>query len=97
MGEGQSLLPMLLIFVVFIVFMIIPQFRRQKEEKKFSTTLKKGDRIITKGGLHGKVFDVSDKDTSFVLETMSGKLKMERSAISMEMSKKLNVPTTSKK
>jgi preprotein translocase subunit YajC len=88
----MSFLPMILIFVVAYFFMIRPQMKRQKDEKKFSAELKKGDRIITKSGLHGKVIDLNDKDASCVIETMAGKLKFDRSAISMEMSKKLNTP-----
>lgn len=72
--------------------MIRPQMKRQKDEKKFSAELKRGDRVITKSGLHGKVVDLNDKDFSCVLETMAGKLKFDRSAISMEMSNKLNAP-----
>ena len=96
MGSGRIMdfLPMILIFVVAYFFMIRPQMKRQKDEKKFSAELKKGDRIITKSGLHGKVIDLNDKDSSCVLETMAGKLKFDRSAISMEMSKKLNTPVT---
>jgi preprotein translocase subunit YajC len=96
MGSGSIMdfLPMILIFVVAYFFMIRPQMKRQKDEKKFSAELKKGDRIITKSGLHGKVIDLNDKDSSCVIETMAGKLKFDRSAISMEMSKKLNTPVT---
>ncbi len=96
MGSGSIMdfLPMILIFVVAYFFMIRPQMNRQKNEKKFSAELKKGDRIITKSGLHGKVIDLNDKDASCVIETMAGKLKFDRSAISMEMSKKLNTPVT---
>lgn len=91
--EGlQQFLPLLLIFAVAYFFMIRPQVKRQKEEKKFAEALKKGDRIITKSGLHGKVVEVNDKDYSCVIETMAGKLKFDRSAISLEMSKKLNPP-----
>ncbi|SNR31990.1 protein translocase subunit yajC [Maribacter sedimenticola] len=92
MGELGQFLPMILIFVVAYFFMIRPQMKRQKDEKKFSAELKRGDRVITKSGLHGKVVDLNDKDFSCVLETMAGKLKFDRSAISMEMSKKLNAP-----
>jgi len=96
MGSGSIMdfLPMILIFVVAYFFMIRPQMKRQKDEKRFSSELKKGDRIITKSGLHGKVIDLNDKDSSCVIETMAGKLKFDRSAISMEMSKKLNTPVT---
>lgn len=94
MGDIGQFLPMILIFVVAYFFMIRPQMKRQKDEKKFSAELKRGDRVITKSGLHGKVVDLNDKDLSCVLETMAGKLKFDRSAISMEMSKKLNTPET---
>lgn len=92
MGDLGQFLPMILIFVVAYFFMIRPQMKRQKDEKKFSAELKRGDRVITKSGLHGKVVDLNDKDFSCILETMAGKLKFDRSAISMEMSKKLSVP-----
>ncbi len=64
-------------------FMIMPQRRRAKQEKEFESALKVGDKIITKSGLHGRVAELSE--TTVVIETMAGKLKMERSAISMEM------------
>ena len=92
MDNLGQFLPLLLIFAVAYFFMIRPQVKRQKEEKKFAEALKKGDRIITKSGLHGKVVEVNDKDYSCVIETMAGKLKFDRSAISLEMSKKLNPP-----
>lgn len=87
MENIQSLLPFLLMFVVIYFFMIRPQQKRAKQEKEFESSLKVGDRIITKSGLHGKIAEVADG--TVVIETMSGKLKMERSAISMEMSAKL--------
>ncbi|MEM9647525.1 preprotein translocase subunit YajC [Flagellimonas flava] len=88
---GQFL-PLMLIFVVAYFFMIRPQIKRQKDEKKFASELKKGDRIITKSGLHGKIVELNDKDFSCVIETMAGRLKFDRSAISMEMSRKLAAP-----
>ncbi len=97
MGSITDLLPMLGIFAVAYFFMIRPQMKRAKDEKKFAAELKRGDRIITKSGLHGKVMDLNDKDNSCVIETMAGKLKFDRSAISLEMSKKLNAPATEKK
>lgn len=74
-------------FVVIYFFMIRPQQKKAKQEKEFEATLKVGDRIITKSGLHGKVAELAEG--TVVVETMAGKLKMERSAISMEMSAKL--------
>lgn len=70
--------------------MIMPQQKKMKKEKEFETSLKVGDRIITKSGIHGRIAEVAD-DT-VIIETMAGKLKLERSAISLELSQKLNAP-----
>ena len=98
MSEGLSgQLPfLLLMLVVFFFFIILPQQRRQKKEKNFMRDMKKGDRIITKSGIHGKIMELNDKDNTFIVETMAGKLKIERSAISLEMSSKLNAPPAKK-
>lgn len=82
-------------FAVVYFFMIAPQMKRAKQEKQFAAALKKGDRVITKSGMHGKVVELNEKDNSCVIETLAGKIKFDRSAISMEMSKKLN-PATAK-
>lgn len=84
MEQLTQFAPFLLMFVVIYFFMIRPQQKRAKNEKEFESALKVGDKIITKSGLHGKVSEVAE--TTVVIETMAGKLKMERSAISMEMS-----------
>ena len=76
-------------FVVVYFFMIAPQMKRAKKEKKFNAELKKGDKIVTKSGVHGKILELNDKDSTCVIETMSGKLKYERSSISMEMTEKV--------
>lgn len=81
-------------FVVMYFFMIRPQQKRAKAEKEFETGLKVGDKVITKSGLHGRVAELAER--TIVLETMSGKLKMERSAISLELSKQLNTPAVVK-
>ncbi len=88
MGQLSQFAPFLLMFVVIYFFMIRPQQKRAKAEKEFENSLKVGDKIITKSGLHGKIAELAE--TTVVVETMSGKLKMERSAISMEMSAALN-------
>ena len=77
-------------FVVVYFFMIRPQMKRAKQEKSFAAALKRGDRVVTKSGMHGKVAELNDKDNSCVIETLAGKIKFDRSAISMEMSQKLN-------
>lgn len=93
----QQFAPFILIFVVMYFFMIRPQMQKAKKEKKFAEELKKGDRVVTKSGLHGKVFDFSDKNNAIVLETGAGKLTYDRSAISLEMSQKVNTKATVKK
>ena len=75
-------------FVVIYFFMIRPQQKKIKQEKEFETALKVGDKIITKSGFHGKVSELSE--TTVVIETMAGKLKIERSAISLELTASLN-------
>ena len=81
---------LLLMVVVFVFFIILPQQRRQKKEKNFINSLKRGDRVITKSGIHGKVLELNDKDESCVIETLAGKIKMEKSSLSLELSSKLS-------
>ena len=83
MGQLQQFLPFLLMFVVLYFFMIRPQQKRAKNEREFEANLKVGDKIITKSGIHGKIAELSD--STVIIETMAGKLKMERSSISMEL------------
>ncbi|MBU3822701.1 preprotein translocase subunit YajC [Flavobacteriaceae bacterium XHP0103] len=89
MGDLGSFFPIILMFVVVYFFMIAPQMKRAKKEKKFNAELKKGDKIVTKSGVHGKILELNDKDSTCVIETMSGKVKYERSSISMEMTEKV--------
>jgi preprotein translocase subunit YajC len=84
MEQISQFLPFILMFVVIYFFMILPQQKKAKKEKEFESSLKVGDRIITKSGIHGKISELAE--TTVVIETMSGKLKMERSAISLDMS-----------
>jgi preprotein translocase subunit YajC len=80
----------LLLALVFILFIVIPSMRRSGKEKKFLKNLKKGDRIITKSGVHGRINEFDEKNTTCVIDTMAGKLKIEKSAISLELSSNLN-------
>lgn len=77
-----------LMFIIIYFFMIRPQVQRQKKEKKFQTEIKKGAKVVTTSGIHGKILELNDNDNTCVLETGAGKIKFERSAISMELSKK---------
>ncbi|MFH1004641.1 MAG: preprotein translocase subunit YajC [Bacteroidota bacterium] len=77
-----------LIFVVFYFFMIRPQIKKTKQQNKFRQEIKKGDKIITIGGVHGKIIEVGD--TTFIIEVEgANRLKIEKTAISMESSQQL--------
>jgi len=87
-GQGDSIQTMLMfgaIAVVFYFFMIRPQSKKAKEAKNFKASISKGDKIVTIGGVHGKIVEV--KETTILLEVENGvKLKIEKSAISPELS-----------
>lgn len=88
MGSLMSMLPFLAIIVVFYFFMIRPQMNRQKKEKTFQAEIKKGSKVVTSSGIHGKIAEINAADATITIETGAGKIKFERSAISMELSKK---------
>ncbi|HHL58042.1 MAG: preprotein translocase subunit YajC [Bacteroidetes bacterium] len=78
-----SLLPLFLILVVFYFFFIRPQSKKTKEQRKFREALKKGDKVLTIGGIHGKVIEV--KDTTVILEVGNQiKMTVEKSALVMD-------------
>jgi preprotein translocase subunit YajC len=84
-----SFLPMILIVAVFYLFMIRPQMKKAKEHKKFIAELKKGDKVITTAGIHGKIVDMNE--TTIVVETEGGgKIRFDKSAVSLDASKPLN-------
>jgi preprotein translocase subunit YajC len=89
-GSGlMSFLPMILIIIVFYFFMIRPQMKKSKEHKKYIDELKRGDKVITSAGIHGKIVDVND--TTFLIEVESGvKIRFDKAAISLDASKALN-------
>ena len=74
-GKGFDPLPLLLIFVVFFFFIIWPQMRKQKKAKAYLAEIKKGDYIVTTGGIHGKISSIGD--TYLVVEMEEGKAKIE--------------------
>lgn len=84
----MQFLPIVLIVVVFYFFMIRPQMKKAKQQKEFREKIQKGDKIITIGGIHGKIVDMDD--ATFVIEVESGiRLRIERSAVSMDSSSQL--------
>jgi preprotein translocase subunit YajC len=82
-GTGMSSLIMFgMIFAVMYFFMIRPQIKKQKKEREYRSALKKGDKVVTIGGIHGKISDV--KEDTFIVEVMGGNtLKIEKTAVSM--------------
>jgi preprotein translocase subunit YajC len=86
LGEGGSTILMFaLMFVVFYLFMIRPQMKKTKEDKKFRDELQKGAKVVTIGGIHGKVVEVKEAYVS--IEVANGvKLKVEKTAISRDNS-----------
>lgn len=75
-----NIVMLLLIMVVFYFFMIRPQIKRQKELKKFHEGLSVGDKVVTIGGMHGKILEVSD--STILISVESGKIRVDKSAIS---------------
>ena len=91
LGGLGSFLPLILIVVVFYFFMIRPQVKKQKDQKKYVDELKKGDKVITTAGIHGKIADLND--TTFLIEHESGhKTRYDKSSVSLDASKALNTP-----
>jgi preprotein translocase subunit YajC len=76
---GQ-LIPLVLIMVVFYFFMIRPQMKKQKELKKFRENLAVGDKVVTIGGIHGKILEISD--STVLINSEGSKIRIEKSAVS---------------
>lgn len=81
----MSMLPLLLIIVVFYFFMIRPQMKRQKEIRKFRESLAKGDKVVTTGGIYGKIVEV--KETTIILEVAKDvNITVDKAGIIKDMS-----------
>ena len=89
MGGLQNIIMIGGMIVIFYFFFIRPQQKKQKDQKNFINEVKKGDRIVTIGGIHGKIHSMDD--TTMVLELDKGfKMTVEKSSISFEATKRLN-------
>ena len=92
----DQLLGPLLLFSVFIIFFIVlPQRKKLKQEKKFFGELKKGMKVIMSSGMHGKILELND-DGTCIIESGAGKIKFDKTAISVEKSGKLNAAVAAK-
>ena len=93
-NSSFSLIMMGAIILVFWLFMIRPQAKKAKDQKKFIENLQKGDRIVTIAGIHGTINKVNE-DNTLQLETNPGSyMKIEKSAISMEWTQQINKAVT---
>jgi len=82
--NSEFIFPILLIAVMYIFF-FLPQIKKQKKQKLYLAELKKGDRIVTTGGIHGKIVEL--KDLTVTVDTGGGqKLKINRAALSLDAS-----------
>lgn len=90
-GEGGgwgAIIPWVLVIVIFYFFMIRPQTKKAKEQKKFRENLSKDDKVVTIGGIHGKVQEV--KDDYVILSVEDGtRMRVEKNAISMDSTTQL--------
>jgi preprotein translocase subunit YajC len=93
-GSGSSsgllsFLPLVLIILVFYLFFIRPQMKKSKDQKKFREALKKGDKVVTIGGLHGRIAEIDE--TTVTLEVGNQvRLTFEKSAIAMDTSSQIS-------
>ena len=70
--------------------MIRPQIKKQKKESEYRKSLKKGDKIISVGGIHGKIIDI--KNDTFVIEVQGGtQLRIEKNAVAMNGTKEISL------
>lgn len=84
-AAGQSnafvtFLPLILVFVIFYFFMIRPQMKKQKEMNNYRNSLKRGDKVVTTGGVYGRVLEVKD---SYIMMDAGGdvRLKVDKNAL----------------
>lgn len=84
---NQQIVMLVLILVVFYFFMIRPQMKKQKELKAFRENIKVGDKVVTIGGIHGKVLEIND--TTILITSEGSKLRFDKSAIATSTEDKL--------
>ena len=83
----QQIIMLVLILVVFYFFMIRQQMKKQKEMKKFRENLKTGDKVVTIGGMHGKILEVAD--STVLISSEGTKVRFDKSAIAQSSEDKL--------
>ncbi len=87
-GMVQQIVLIVVILVIFYFFMIRPQMKRSKEQKKFRESLQKGQKVVTIGGIHGKIAEIQESTVTIEVEG-GGRLRMEKTAIASSISDQL--------
>lgn len=90
MGAGNSMSSLIMIvamIAIFYLFMIRPQAKKQKELKKFREAMKPGDKVVTIGGLHGKILEIAE--STVLISSEGTKIRVEKSAISQSAADQL--------
>ncbi len=94
-GGMMQMVFLVAIIVVFYLFMIRPQMKKQKTEKAFRESLQKGAKVVTIGGMHGRIVDSNDR--TFLIEVATDvKVRIEKSAVSADATKSLDQPVPAK-
>lgn len=75
----SSLIMIVLMIVIFYFFMIRPNIKKQKEQKKFRESLQAGDKVVTIGGIHGKILEVSE--STVLISSEGTKIRLDKAAI----------------
>lgn len=85
----MNMLPFILMFVIMYFLLIRPQYKKQKETQSMIDSLKKGDRVVTNGGMHGTIVGVKEKEGILVLQVAKDvKIEISRGAVSKVVEKK---------
>ncbi|MBO6515863.1 MAG: preprotein translocase subunit YajC [Bacteroidia bacterium] len=94
-GGFGMVVPFALAFLVMYLFILRPQMKKNKKQEAYREEIKKGDKIVTSGGIHGKISEI--RDQVFIIDTEGGgKLKINKSAVSMEATAMATGKTTEK-
>lgn len=94
-GGSMQLVFLVAIIVVFYFFMIRPQMKKQKTEREFRNTLEKGAKVVTIGGIHGRIVEVNERTFMVEIDT-NVRVKIEKSAISADATKTIDAASLAK-
>jgi preprotein translocase subunit YajC len=92
MGQGNpmsSLIMIVAMIVIFYFFMIRPQAKKQKELKKFREAMKPGDKVVTIGGIHGKILEIAE--STVLISSEGTKIRVEKSAIAQSSDDQISI------